>query len=81
MNTCFWDEHSIRYQLIQSIGSGGRFYNWLFFPGGPGADSSYLFDLVKELRLPGNTWLIDLPNNGSNIISDDYNFDQWLGLA
>jgi hypothetical protein len=39
MSTYFWDENSVRYQLINSIGGSDTFYNWLFFPGGPGADS------------------------------------------
>src|SRR3990167_6959127 len=80
MSNYFWDENSVRYQLINSIGNTGSFYNWLFFPGGPGADSSYLLDLGKDLNLPGNTWLIDLPNNGSNTISEEYNFDKWFEL-
>lgn len=80
MSTYFWDENSVRYQLINSIGGSDNCYNWLFFPGGPGADSSYLSGLGKELNLPGNTWLIDLPNNGSNTISEEYNFDKWFEL-
>jgi len=80
MNSHFWDENSVRYQLINSIGGSGPFYNWLFFPGGPGADSSYLSDVSKELSLPGNTWLIDFPNNGSNTISEEYDFDKWFEL-
>jgi hypothetical protein len=55
----------VRYELYQT--NAGKNYNWLFFPGGPGADSIYLRSLVNELRLPGNVWLIDLPGNGSNI--------------
>ena len=74
----FWDENSTRYQRLPS--HHGQNYNWLFLPGGPGADSQYLEELAKGLSLPGNTWLIDLPNNGSNHISDDYEFDNWFGL-
>ncbi|GGI76947.1 alpha/beta fold hydrolase [Legionella impletisoli] len=74
----FWDENSTRYQLISSQQGGN--YNWLFLPGGPGADSQYLEELAKGLALPGNTWLIDLPNNGSNDVSDDYDFNAWFEL-
>ncbi len=72
-----WDENSTRYQLVQS--NGTKPYNWLFLPGGPGADSRYFIPLIKDLHLPGNVWLIDFPSNGDN--TDDlpleYPFDQW----
>lgn len=76
----FWDENSVRYHLINSSHPTNTTYNWLFFPGGPGADSCYFIDLVKGLNLPGNAWLVDLPNNGSNTIDEQYNYDQWLDL-
>ena len=75
----FYDQDQVRYELYQT--NEGQNYNWLFFPGGPGADSSYLRSLVNELQLPGNVWLIDLPGNGSNTsgsYSDD--FDGWFEL-
>ena len=68
----------VRYELYQT--NAGKNYNWLFFPGGPGADSIYLRSLVNELRLPGNVWLIDLPGNGSNTHDDSDNFDGWFEL-
>lgn len=74
-----YDENHVRYELYQS--NGGQPYNWLFFPGGPGADSSYLRSLVDELNLPGKVWLIDLPGNGSNISENSAeDFDQWFDL-
>src|SRR5262245_50221314 len=74
-----YDSNHVRYELYQT--NEGKPYNWLFFPGGPGADSRYLRSLVDELELPGNVWLIDLPGNGSNV-SEGYseNFDQWIDL-
>lgn len=74
-----YDENRVRYELYYS--GEGENYNWLFFPGGPGADSSYLHSLIDQLKLPGNTWLIDLPGNGSNL-HDSYsdNFDRWFDL-
>lgn len=79
MTQHLWDENFVRYQLIQS--NGGQPYNWLFFPGGPGADSSYLTSLTSHLHLPGNVWLVDLPNNGNNDLTnksdEEYDFDQW----
>lgn len=80
MSNYFWDENLVRYQLINFKSNEGQIYNWLFLPGGPGADSSYLLEVGKELELPGNTWLIDLPNNGSNLINENHNFDQWFEL-
>lgn len=79
MENCLYDSNGVRYQLYQT--NAGEPYNWLFFPGGPGGDSSYLHSLVDELELPGNVWLIDLPGNGSNVqaaYSDD--FDPWIDI-
>lgn len=49
--------------------------NWLFLPGGPGIGSESLIDLVDLLELPGTSWLVDLPGDGSNTegpgIADD----------
>jgi len=74
-----YDADQVRYELYQT-NEGGN-YNWLFFPGGPGGDSSYLRSLVSQLQLPGNVWLIDFPGNGSNT-NNSYsdNFDAWFEL-
>jgi hypothetical protein len=40
MSNYLYDKGHVRYELYQS--NGGKPYNWLFFPGGPGADSNYL---------------------------------------
>ncbi len=79
MKNYLYDSNHVRYELYQT--NGGKPYNWLFFPGGPGADSSYLRSLVDGLELQGNVWLIDLPGNGSNI-SEAYSkdFDHWIEL-
>jgi pimeloyl-ACP methyl ester carboxylesterase len=77
MKNYLYDSNHVRYELYQT--NKGKPYNWLFFPGGPGGDSSYLYSLVDELNLPGNVWLIDMPGNGSNLqdgFTDD--FDQWM---
>lgn len=73
----FYDENQVRFNLRSTRGKEN--INWLFFPGGPGADSSYLLDLVNILNLPGNVWLIDLPGNGSHTIQYE-NFDKWLDI-
>lgn len=78
-NNYFYDDNVVRYQLVKT-NPGHIAYNWLFAPGGPGVDSSYFLTLIKELDVPGNFWLIDLPANGSNItaqINADYDFDTW----
>jgi pimeloyl-ACP methyl ester carboxylesterase len=80
MTDYFYDENKVRYQLVES--HEGKPYNWLFFPGGPGANSSYLDSLKNQIKLPGNSWMIDLPGNGDNTnhIQKDYNFDEWLNI-
>ncbi len=73
----FYDANHVRYELYKT--NGGQDYNWLFVPGGPGADSSYFHSLIDILDLPGNVWLIDLPGVGSNVsdgVSTD--FDTWF---
>lgn len=79
MTNYLYDSDQVRYELYQT--NGGENYNWLLFPGGPGADSSYLRSLVDILDLSGNIWLIDLPGNGgnsNNSTSDDFDF--WFEL-
>ncbi len=69
----------MRYELYQT--NEGKSYNWLFFPGGPGADSSYFYSLIDELELPGNVWLIDLPGSGSHMEkASTGNFDYWFDI-
>jgi len=41
--------------------------NWLFLPGGPGIGSESLTELVDTVRVPGTSWLLDLPGDGSNV--------------
>ncbi len=72
-----YDEDHVRYELYQT--NGGKPYNWLFIPGGPGVDSSYFRGLVDLLQLPGNSWLIDLPGNGGNR-QPSQNYDHWFKL-
>jgi len=75
----FYDCDHVRYELCQT--NGQKPYNWLFFPGGPGADSSYFHGLIEVLNLPGNVWLFDLPGNGDNISrSLGENFDVWFEI-
>ena len=76
----FFDSNQVRYELVKT--SGGKALNWLFLPGGPGADSSYFHSLIDLLDLPGNVWCIDLPGNGSNIenVADDYDYDEWFSI-
>jgi pimeloyl-ACP methyl ester carboxylesterase len=41
--------------------------NWLFLPGGPGIGSQSLHELVDTVEVPGCSWLVDLPGDGSNV--------------
>lgn len=78
MKPYLWDLNSTRYHLIHS-NPGIVVFNWLFLPGGPGADSCYFADMIKLINVPGNFWLVDFPGNGSNLNSevDDDSFDIW----
>jgi pimeloyl-ACP methyl ester carboxylesterase len=74
-----YDDQGVRYTLVTTMG-GREEINWIFIPGGPGADSRYLKSLIDILSLPGNIWLIDLPGNGDNASPNSYDFHQWLRL-
>src|SRR5689334_19027115 len=80
MDRFFFDVNHVRYQLVSS--REGKPYNWIFLPGGPGADSCYFHSLISHLTLPGNTWFIDLPGSGENIQTNPlgYNFDLWFEI-
>lgn len=41
--------------------------DWLFLPGGPGIGSESLAELARGAELPGSSWLVDLPGDGSNV--------------
>ncbi|SEL18470.1 alpha/beta fold hydrolase [Streptacidiphilus jiangxiensis] len=41
-------------------------WNWLFVPGGPGLGSESVAGLAQAAAVPGTTWLVDLPGDGSN---------------
>ncbi|MFV1503021.1 alpha/beta fold hydrolase [Mycobacterium kansasii] len=41
--------------------------NWLFLPGGPGIGSESLHELVDTVDVPGCSWMVDLPGDGSNV--------------
>jgi len=79
--TSFRDEKKVRYTLLTSNPHPSTI-NWLFFPGGPGADSKYTYPLVKHLQLPGNTWGIDFFGNGDNIegLEENYDYNEWKEL-
>lgn len=58
--------------------------NWLFLPGGPGIGSESLHELVDALDVPGSTWLVDLPGDGSNRGAKgapDDPFSVWPGVV
>jgi pimeloyl-ACP methyl ester carboxylesterase len=64
-----WTKLGGRLQLVNF--AGGKNYNWIFIPGGPGFGSESLSGLVKILNLPGAVWLFDFPGDGSNTTTDD----------
>lgn len=75
-NRALWTRSGARLQLVRTS-SHGRFH-WLFLPGGPGLGSESLLPLLEILELPGNTWRLDLPGDGSNTMQDNKEgFSHW----
>lgn len=71
-----WTKSRARLQLVRS--SEGRNLQWLFLPGGPGLGSESLFPLLNILELPGSTWRLDLPGDGSNTtLNNKESFSHW----
>jgi pimeloyl-ACP methyl ester carboxylesterase len=67
-----YTKDGVRLTLVKSY--TGNNINLIFVPGGPGIDSSYLTDLANTLNVKGSVWLLDLPDNGSNIkVGTDFN--------
>lgn len=66
-----------RLKLFQSSSKEGS-YNWLFLPGGPGLGSESLHPLLEILELPGSSWTLDLPGDGSNVAANNSEaFSHW----
>ncbi len=81
-NSVFHDVNLVRYRLAKSYSNDSSF-NWLFLPGGPGADSSCFQNLIEQLDVPGKFWLIDFPGNGDNMPHGNeatYDFNSWQDL-
>ena len=64
-----WTKSKARLQCVNS--TPGK-YHWLFLPGGPGLGSESLAPLTNILQLPGSTWHVDFPGDGSNLLDDSY---------
>jgi len=60
-----WTKLGSRLKLIHSM--QGKNLHWIFLPGGPGLGSESLSPLTSLLKLPGTTWHLDLPGDGSNL--------------
>jgi len=67
MKYYLFDENNTRFKLIKSVaGKSSKVLNFLFLPGGPGADSAYYMPLVNNMNAVGNYWLVDLIYYGTN---------------
>jgi pimeloyl-ACP methyl ester carboxylesterase len=76
VKSVLWTASRARLQLV--VNSEGANSNWLFLPGGPGLGSESLLPLLNILKLPGNLWLLDLPGDGSNTTTDNFeSFSKW----
>lgn len=75
-----WTNLKARLLLVSAKNRAAYTYNWIFVPGGPGLGSEYLTELTSILHLPGNVWLFDFPDDGSNLINENptsKNFRNW----
>lgn len=71
-----WTTLKARLQFIKS--HANKPFNWLFLPGGPGLGSESLNGLTQLLELPGTSWYLDLPGDGSNTtVNDSQFFSHW----
>ena len=59
-----WTPSGVR---MRRRASRGGDLNWLFLPGGPGIGSQSLHELVDTVEVPGCSWMVDLPGDGSNV--------------
>ncbi len=75
MSNCLYSNVGYRAKLVAT--QPGMPLHWLFLPGGPGLGSESFGDLCQSLRLAGNTWCIDYPNDGSNQDKHYQEFNRW----
>lgn len=73
----YTDSYNVRYTVVKKLNVPA--YDFIFLPGGPGADSSYFFSLTDAVKFPGNCYFLDLPGNGDHIV-DNPDYDQWLSI-
>ncbi|MER7008257.1 hypothetical protein ABT297_35140 [Dactylosporangium sp. NPDC000555] len=76
MRAEFWTPSGIR---LRAAGSRQGSGNWLFLPGGPGIGSESLEGLVAAVEVPGASWLVDLPRDGSNTAAPGGGEDPFAG--
>lgn len=75
-NSYLWTQLKARLLLAKTNKAGH--FNWMFLPGGPGMGSESLQELVDLLELPGRSWFLDFPGDGSNLIEEDESyFPRW----
>jgi pimeloyl-ACP methyl ester carboxylesterase len=72
----FWTGSGVR---LRAVGERPGGLNWLLLPGGPGIGSESLYGLAETIDVPGVTWLVDLPGDGSNPGGGDP-FAGWPGV-
>jgi len=71
-----WTKSKARLKFV--CANSGENYHWLFLPGGPGLGSESLNGLAEIVHLPGSSWYVDLPGDGSNTTENDAEyFSHW----
>ena len=61
-----WTPSGVR---MRRLASRGGDLNWLFLPGGPGTGSQSLDELAFTVEVPGCSWMVDSPGDGSESTS------------
>lgn len=76
MKNYLWTSYQYRINLLNT--DSRLPLHWLFLPGGPGIGSEYFTDFALSLKLPGITWLVDFPGDGSNRFQHIIPEDVWI---
>lgn len=66
------------YRITAFSANDNSHLHTIFIPGGPGLGSEYLDDFARSLCLPGQSFLVDFPGDGSNRnLFEQISWDNW----
>src|SRR3990167_8905353 len=74
-NPSLWTEQGARLTVVAGGGESGVY--WVFLSE-PGVSSPSFSEFTRKLRLPGTTWLLNLPGDANNRLSGHaVDYTQW----